>query len=58
MRFMGEPEGAARVIAKTLTAANPRARYLVGRDAQLIAATQPFLPAGVRDRVTRLFVGL
>ena len=58
MRFMGEPEGAAKVIAKALTADAPRARYLVGRDAQFIAAAQPLLPTGVRDRVTRFFVGL
>jgi NAD(P)-dependent dehydrogenase (short-subunit alcohol dehydrogenase family) len=58
MRFMGEPEGAAKVIVKALTADAPHARYLVGRDAQFIAAAQPFLPSGVRDRVTRFFVGL
>ena len=58
MRFMGEPEGAAKVIAKALTADAPHARYLVGRDAQFIAAAQPFLPSEVRDRVTRFFVGL
>jgi NAD(P)-dependent dehydrogenase (short-subunit alcohol dehydrogenase family) len=58
MRFMGEPENAAKVIAKALTADAPHARYLVGRDAQFIAAAQPFLPSGVRDRVTRFFVGL
>jgi NAD(P)-dependent dehydrogenase (short-subunit alcohol dehydrogenase family) len=58
MRFMGEPEGAAQVIAKALTVKSPHARYLVGRDAQLIAAAQPFLPSVLRDRVTRLLVGL
>lgn len=58
MRFMGEPEGAANVIARALTATTPHARYLVGRDAQLIAATQPFLPSILRDRVTRFIVGL
>ncbi len=58
MRFMGEPEGAAKVIAKALTVKSPHARYLVGRDAQMIAAAQPFLPAVLRDRVTRLLVGL
>jgi len=58
MRFMGEPENAAKVIAKALTADAPHARYLVGRDAQFIAAAQPLLPTGVRDRVTRFFVGL
>lgn len=58
MRFMGEPEGAAKVIAKALTARAPHARYLVGRDAQMIAAAQPFLPSVLRDRVTRFLVGL
>jgi hypothetical protein len=36
----------------------PHARYLVGRDAQVIAAAQPFLPSMLRDRVTRFMVGL
>jgi NAD(P)-dependent dehydrogenase (short-subunit alcohol dehydrogenase family) len=58
MRFMGEPEGAAKVIAQALTAKSPRARYLVGRDAQMIAAAQPFLPSALRDRATRFLVGL
>jgi len=58
MRFMGEPEDAAKVIAKALTVNAPHARYLVGRDAQMIAATQPLIPSALRDRVTRLFVGL
>jgi NAD(P)-dependent dehydrogenase (short-subunit alcohol dehydrogenase family) len=58
MRFMGEPEGAAKVIAKALTVKAPHARYLVGRDAQMIAAAQPFLPSMLRDRVTRLLIGL
>jgi NAD(P)-dependent dehydrogenase (short-subunit alcohol dehydrogenase family) len=58
MRFMGEPEGAAHVIARALTVKVPHARYLVGRDAQMIAAAQPFLPTVLRDRVTRLLVGL
>jgi NAD(P)-dependent dehydrogenase (short-subunit alcohol dehydrogenase family) len=58
MRFMGEPEGAAEAIAKSLTVKVPHARYLVGRDAQIIAAAQPFLPSVLRDRVTRFLVGL
>ncbi len=58
MRFMGEPEGAARVVAKALTVKAPQARYIVGRDAQMIAAAQPFIPSVVRDRVTRFLVGL
>ena len=58
MKFMGEPEGAAKVIAKALTVNAPHARYLVGRDAQMIAATQPFIPSMLRDRVTRYLGGL
>jgi NAD(P)-dependent dehydrogenase (short-subunit alcohol dehydrogenase family) len=59
--FMGAPDGVARTVAKALTAGSPRARYLVGRDAQAIAATQslqPLVPSGLRDRITRLVVGL
>jgi NAD(P)-dependent dehydrogenase (short-subunit alcohol dehydrogenase family) len=56
--FMGEPENGARVIGRALTARSPRARYLVGLDAQAIAATQPFVPTGIKDRITRLVTGL
>jgi NAD(P)-dependent dehydrogenase (short-subunit alcohol dehydrogenase family) len=56
--FMGEPSGVAKVIGRALTAASPRARYLVGPDAQAIAAAQPFIPTELRDRVTRLVSGL
>jgi NAD(P)-dependent dehydrogenase (short-subunit alcohol dehydrogenase family) len=58
MPFMGEPDGAAKVIAKALTVNVPHARYLVGRDAKLMAVSQPCLPSAMRDRVTRLLVGL
>lgn len=58
MGLMGEPEAGARAIGKALTARSPRARYLVGRDAQAIAAAQPLIPTGIRDRVTRLVMGL
>jgi NAD(P)-dependent dehydrogenase (short-subunit alcohol dehydrogenase family) len=58
MMFMGDPSHAARVVGQALTASSPRARYLVGRDAQAIAAAQPIVPAFLRDRVTRLILGL
>jgi NAD(P)-dependent dehydrogenase (short-subunit alcohol dehydrogenase family) len=58
MGFMGDPEGGARAIGKALTARSPRARYLVGRDAQAIASTQHLIPTALRDRVTRLVTGL
>jgi len=57
-RFMGEPEGVARAVGKALTARSPRARYLVGHDAQVIAAAQPLIPTELRDRITRLVTGL
>ncbi len=58
MVLMGEPEGAARVVGRALRASAPRARYLVGRDAQALAVAQPFVPTRVRDRVVRLVMGL
>jgi len=56
--FMTEPESVARVIGKALTAAFPRARYLVGRDAQGVAAAQALVPSRVMDRITRIVTGL
>ncbi|HXQ61136.1 MAG TPA: SDR family oxidoreductase [Acidimicrobiales bacterium] len=58
MALMADPEAVARVIGKALTTTSPRARYLVGWDAQGIAAAQGLIPTGVRDRITRLFAGL
>ena len=58
MTFMGGPDDVATVVGKALTARSPRARYLVGRDAQAIAAAQPLWPTGLKDRITRLAVGL
>jgi NAD(P)-dependent dehydrogenase (short-subunit alcohol dehydrogenase family) len=57
-QFMGEPEGVARAVGKALTTRSPRARYLVGHDAQFIAAAQPLIPTELRDRITRLVTGL
>jgi NAD(P)-dependent dehydrogenase (short-subunit alcohol dehydrogenase family) len=56
--FMTEPETVARVIGKALAARSPRARYLVGRDAQGVAATQSLIPTVLRDRISRLLTGL
>src|SRR6266403_1349196 len=52
--LMGDPAHVAAVIGRALTAWYPRARYLVGTDAQLIALTDMVLPTAVRDRLTRL----
>jgi len=56
--LMAGPETVARVIGKALTADAPRARYLVGRDAEGVAVAQCLIPTGVKDRVSRLLTGL
>ncbi len=56
--IMGDPPGCAKVIANALSARSPRARYLVGLDAQAIAAANRFAPTFVRDRIFRLTLGL
>jgi len=56
--FMSRPELVAKAIGRALSVGTPRARYVVGRDAQGIVAAQPFVPTAVRDRVTRLLTGL
>lgn len=56
--LMGEPDGVAKVIGKALTAGSPRARYLVGNDARAVASVQSLVPTELRDRVTRLLIGL
>ena len=44
-------EAAAKVIAKAVTAREPRTRYTVGRDAALITRLVRFLPDRILDRV-------
>ncbi|WP_421120700.1 SDR family oxidoreductase [Aquihabitans daechungensis] len=56
--IMGSPEGCAKVIAGALTTSSPRARYLVGYDAQAILLAQRLTPSFVKDRVVRLTLGL
>ena len=46
-------EHVADVVAGVLTARVPRARYVVGRDAQLNVVSNHFTPTAVRDRVLR-----
>jgi NAD(P)-dependent dehydrogenase (short-subunit alcohol dehydrogenase family) len=55
---MGDPGQVGRVIARVLGSRAPRARYLVGVDAQAIAAVQRVAPTFVKDTVTRLVLGL
>jgi NAD(P)-dependent dehydrogenase (short-subunit alcohol dehydrogenase family) len=56
--IMGDPGHCARVIADAIEARSPRARYLVGYDAQALALVEQVTPTFVKDRVLRLFLGL
>ena len=56
--LMGNPEQCAGVIASALTSRLPRARYLVGLDAQLANAAYSLTPTFIKDRVSRLGVGI
>jgi NAD(P)-dependent dehydrogenase (short-subunit alcohol dehydrogenase family) len=57
-RFMGDPESCAKVIAGAVASRSPRARYLVGQDAQALALWDRMTPTLVKDRITRLGLGL
>jgi NAD(P)-dependent dehydrogenase (short-subunit alcohol dehydrogenase family) len=56
--FMGDPAQVARVITGIMTARSPRARYLVGYDAQALTALDRLTPTAVKDRVERFVLGL
>jgi NAD(P)-dependent dehydrogenase (short-subunit alcohol dehydrogenase family) len=56
--LMGDPVGVARVIGHALTTRIPRARYLVGADAQLINLADTFTPTAIRDRILRIGLGI
>jgi NAD(P)-dependent dehydrogenase (short-subunit alcohol dehydrogenase family) len=57
-RLMGEPEDAASMVVGALRADSPRARYLAGRDAWAIAAIDRVALTPVKDRLSRLVLGL
>jgi NAD(P)-dependent dehydrogenase (short-subunit alcohol dehydrogenase family) len=56
--IMGNPRSVARVIAGSVTSKRPKARYLVGPDAQLARLYTTVVPESVRDRVARVSLGL
>ncbi|HEX6311108.1 MAG TPA: SDR family NAD(P)-dependent oxidoreductase [Acidimicrobiia bacterium] len=56
--LMGEPDRVAKVIAGALAGRSPRARYLVGHDARMLAAMSRLTPTLVKDRVTRMILDL
>jgi NAD(P)-dependent dehydrogenase (short-subunit alcohol dehydrogenase family) len=55
---MGDPASVAKVIAAAVDARSPRARYLVGLDAQVVNLVDSVTPTSVKDRVTRLVLGI
>jgi len=56
--IMGEPKQCAKVIATAISSRHPRARYLVGLDARALAIADRMAPTMVKDRITRLALGL
>jgi NAD(P)-dependent dehydrogenase (short-subunit alcohol dehydrogenase family) len=56
--FLGDPALVARLVGRILRDPRPRARYLVGVDAQAAALAGAVTPTFVRDLLTRRLVGL
>lgn len=56
--FMGDPGQVAKVIGSVLDGRNPRARYLVGLDAQAAVLADRLSPTVLKDRVMRLTLGI
>ena len=56
--LMGKPDTVAKVIAGAIAAKRPKARHLVGYDAQAVVIYDRVVPTGVRDRITRIALGL
>jgi NAD(P)-dependent dehydrogenase (short-subunit alcohol dehydrogenase family) len=56
--LMGDPVQCAKVITSALTTRWPRARYLVGRDAQAFALWSALTPTEMKDRIVRLAMSL
>jgi len=55
---MGDPGQVARVVTRIMGVRRPRARYLVGYDAQALALADRLTPTAVKDTVTRITLGL
>jgi NAD(P)-dependent dehydrogenase (short-subunit alcohol dehydrogenase family) len=56
--IMTDPAKVADVIARAICSRNPRARYLVGCDAQVIAGLRAWVPTQVWDRAARTVLDL
>jgi NAD(P)-dependent dehydrogenase (short-subunit alcohol dehydrogenase family) len=56
--LMGDPIRVAKAVERALSARRPRTRYLVGYDAQWLAAVDRVTPTRVKDAVARIALGL
>ena len=56
--FMGDPVQSAKAIGTALTTRWPRARYLVGYDAQALALWSSLTPTELKDHIVRLVMSL
>jgi NAD(P)-dependent dehydrogenase (short-subunit alcohol dehydrogenase family) len=56
--FMGDPVQCAKTIGGAVTTRWPRARYLVGYDAQAFALWNSLTPTEVKDRIVRFVMSL
>jgi NAD(P)-dependent dehydrogenase (short-subunit alcohol dehydrogenase family) len=56
--LMGDPDQVAKVVGRALSSRFPQNRYLVGIDAAALTLAQRLTPTVLRDRVTRLGLGL
>ena len=55
---MGEPVRCAKTIGTALTTRWPRARYLVGYDAQALALWSSLTPTEIKDQIVRRVLSL
>jgi NAD(P)-dependent dehydrogenase (short-subunit alcohol dehydrogenase family) len=53
-----DPASVAAAVGRAMTALWPRARYVVGYEAQLLALAERVIPTALKDRITRLLLGL
>ncbi|MDH3678908.1 MAG: SDR family oxidoreductase [Acidimicrobiia bacterium] len=56
--LMGDPADVASTVARVIDAPRPRARYLVGNDAQFLDLTRSLTPTPIQDWLQRSAAGL
>jgi len=56
--LLRHPAAVGQVVGRVMQVRAPKARYIVGYDARLLALTQRLLPTAVKDRIVRRLVRL